>query len=207
MKKLLLIIIIISSLLSCQDYQRRKHQQTIDEKIEKELSLGIRNDTIFLGLTFGMTEKEFNNKLQSLKKEGKIYLNDNNYYEYEFSLENNAKGEATFNTDYFENKLYELAVIVKSDDLIFGTSTLLLKLNLRMIYSSKYGYGSCLEKESILDNNSKDYIWINGNRMIEMNSGINSVIIFYTDLMAKNKKEAQMKEQEIEDEKTIIDDI
>jgi len=204
MKKLLLITI-ISSLLSCQDYQRKKHQQIIDEKIKKELSSDIRNDTIFLGLTFGMTEKEVNNKLQSLKKEGKIYSNDNNYYEYEFSLENNAKGKATFNTDYFENKLYELTVIVKSDDLIYGSSTLLLKLMLRMIYSRKYGYDD-LEKESILGN-SEDYIWINGNRMIEMNSGINNVIIFYTDLIAKNKKEAQMKEQEIKDEKTIINDI
>ena len=206
MKKTLLLLIFIGTLISCQDYQRDKQQQAIDHRIEKELARGERNDTIFLGLRFGMTENEILRHFKKLTRENKLSLNESNTYEYEFDFGENSmpsKGKATFSTDYFNNKLFKLSISVKSEDLVSNAQ--LIQLSLVKIYASKYGY-SYLERKS-LSGNTSYYIWIDGNRMIEIVAGINDARIFYTDLIVEQAKEKFDDKETIEKTKAIKDDI
>ncbi len=206
MKQILLILIVIGILTSCQS-QRDKQQQAIDNRIDNELATGLRNDTIFLGLRFGMTEKETSAHLNKLVSEKKIYLNTSSAYEYEFDFGENSmlsKGQATFSADYFNDKLFKLSISVKSsDDLISDAEYIQVKL--MEIYASKYGY-TCLTKKSILDD-SDIYIWINGNRMIKLVAGINDARIFYIDLIAEQEKEEFDDNETIEKKETIKNDI
>lgn len=64
-------------LLYLQSSRKKEAEKeiTFEKKIEKELESGIRNDTIFLGYSFGMTEKEFSKKTDELRQEKKLFIN------------------------------------------------------------------------------------------------------------------------------------
>ena len=205
MKKLILILVSFGFLISCQDYQRDKQQQAINEKLKSELESGARNDTIFLGIRFGMTERELLNYLHKLKKENKVYSNSSDNYEYKFDFGENSfpsQGLATFSADYYNDKLYKFSISVTSDDII--SSAHLIQLKLFSLYISKYGV--CLQKKSLI-NDSNDYVWINGNRMIELVVGLNDARIYYTDLIADKNKKILDLEQERENKELIKSDI
>ena len=206
MKKTLLILFLIGTLISCQNFQKETQQQLMYKHIELELASGVRNDTIFLGFWFGMTENEFLSHLKKLKRENKLNLNALNNYEYEFDFGENSipsKGRATFGVDYFNNKLFKFTIFVTSDDLISNAE--LIQLKLVNIYGSKYGH-SYYKQKSILDD-SDTYIWIDGNRKITLLVGIDEARIFYIDLIAEKAKEKQDDKETIEKRETIISDI
>ncbi len=206
MKCSLFILIFIVFLIGCKEYQKENQQKVIDEKIESELASLIRNDTIFLGLRFGMSKSEFNSQLKKLLKEDKIYFNEANNYEYEFSFgddELSIKGLATFGAEYFNDKLYKFSISVKPDGLISNPE--LIQLRLVLMYGSKYGH-SYLKMKSLINDND-NYIWIDGNRMIELIEGFDDARIFYTDLIAEREKKEFENKKSIEKIKTIKEDI
>lgn len=67
-------------------------------------------DTIFLGLRFGMTEKEVNSYLKEMKKKGKISINGLGKYEYILTTKD-ASIKSSLNADYFKGKLYKFSII------------------------------------------------------------------------------------------------
>lgn len=94
-KKITLIILTLVLLFSCNQAEKKAKEKEIafDKKIETELNSGIRNDTIFLGYTFGMSEKEFNKKTSDLRKENKLYVNDSRTLAYKMTIDDNALGQ------------------------------------------------------------------------------------------------------------------
>ncbi len=201
MKKLILSIAIVAFLFACQGPTKETKDQTIEDQINTELSKNIKNETIFLGLSFGMKCEEvftyFNdlvnkNKLQLVPHEyisdkGKIYI-----YNFEFddqdSLLQNVTG--TFKSYYIQDKLYKLRVSVESEN---DSSLQLLKSKLKDVYISEYGE-RYIKKENIY-NNSDAYEWIIGNMMIEITEGLsNNVLIVYTNLITIKENEDTPKE-------------
>ena len=198
-KKITLIILTLVLLISCNQAEKKAKEKEIafDKKIESELNSGIRNDTIFLGYTFGMSEKEFNKKTSDLRKENKLYVNDSRTLAYKMTIDDNALGqdlEATFSPEYYNEKLFKLGVSVKSTK--YNTPEL-TQLQLVRLFNDKYGFYDHSEK-SILET-TNNYYWIDGNRQIEVVCGFDDARIFYTDLLAEKEfetnKEIEQKEQ------------
>ncbi|NBC02402.1 MAG: hypothetical protein GVY20_01720 [Bacteroidetes bacterium] len=64
-KKVLLFILVASFLVHCNSQSKSEYQL----EVEKEMAKGVRNDSLFLGYHFGMTQKEFYEHSWKLNKE------------------------------------------------------------------------------------------------------------------------------------------
>ncbi|MFC2151739.1 hypothetical protein ACFLSE_04355 [Bacteroidota bacterium] len=197
MKQYILSLVILFFLASCQEHKSEKQEQTIEDHIKTELTKNINNETIFLGLRFGMGGEDVHNYFRELVSQGKLQLLPHKYlsdkgkiyiYKFEFEDEDlllqNVLG--TFKTYYIQDKLYKLRISVESEK---ESNLQLLKSKLKEAYVSKYGQNYII-RESIY-NNSEGYVWIIGNTMIEISEGLsNNILILYTDLIAlKENKE------------------
>lgn len=206
MKQIIFSLLILSFLISCQQQQSKEKRKTFEEHINEELSKNIENETIFLGLQFGMGGEEVYNYFRDLEQQGKLKLVHHEYlsdkgkiyiYNFEFGDEDftlkNVVG--TFKTYYMKDKLYKLRISVESEQ---DSALHLLKAKLKEEYILKYGE-IYITKESIF-NNSKIYTWVDGNTMIEISEGLNrNILIIYTDLTAlkddsETPREALMRE-------------
>ena len=196
MKQYILSLVILFFLASCQEHKSDKQEQTIEDHINTELTKNIKNETIFLGLRFGMGGEEVHNYFRDLVSQGKLLLLPHEYlsdkgkiyiYKFEFGDEDfllqNVLG--TFKTYYIKDKLYKLRIAVESEK---DSNLQLLKSKLKEVYISKYGQNYII-RESIY-NNSEGYVWIDGNMMIEISEGLNNnILIIYTDLIAVKENE------------------
>lgn len=184
MKSLILGLVVILSLTTCQENEKDKQRKALKDKIEYEISKGIQHDELFLGLKFGMTRYDVTRHLERRYSEHRITINNRNTYEYEFDLGEfmPRKAKATFGAEYYEGKLYKFILYVKSDEVL--SSPRLLQLKLASLYREKYG--SYLTIKTILD--QERYIWIHGNRQIEIIEGIDDARIFYTDIITEAEK-------------------
>jgi len=203
--KTLIFTLLIVTLFSCQD-QKLKQEKALDLRINQELSSNVKNDTIFLGICFGMTKKQLDSYMNNLVKNKKLHINESNYFEYKFDFGNNPTfldNKATFSADYFKNKLYELKISIKADNPNASPTLILLKLV--NIFASKYGY-TYLKREAMFED-CDDYIWVNGNRMIELKRGLNDAKIIYTDIPIDREKRKFEIENIKQKTKSIKNDI
>lgn len=187
MKNYFIILIIL--LVSCNI--PTKKGGTVEEIITNELATEKRNDTIFLNFRFGMSEKEFNQHLNKLINDKKLYKDSfSNLLTYDLVCDQYTTLNCTFKPEYFEDKLYKLEVKTTSKDNSFNEYAITLKL--WFVYTEKYGRPDVEEKNKpiLLCNKS---IWINGNRMIELKCGWNSSRISYEDLSIRNFKRDRKK--------------
>jgi len=191
MKQIILSLVVIFLLASCQEQKSKKRKQTYEDQIKTELSKNIENETVFLGLKFGMGGEEVHNYFRDLVSQEKLlllpheYLSDNGkIYMYKFDFgDNNTQLTnvlGTFKTYYINDKMYKLRISVESEQ---DESLSLLKANIKDAYIKEYGQ-SYITHESIY-NNSEIYTWIQGNMMIEISEGLsNNILIVYSDLVA-----------------------
>jgi len=198
-------VLIAIVLTGCDLTKTRNQDNTIDERIKSELATGERNDTIFLDIVLGETETQVASKLKALQRSGKLQLDASRQYEYLFNFDSPILETATANmsTDFFENGLYKLTLVVKPAGL--STSEDLLKVQLVKLYGSKYGY-RFLEENSIISEYN-DYVLIKGNLMIEILTAIDGVRVIYTDLIAEQAKKEQEKFETKEEERSTIEDL
>jgi hypothetical protein len=165
-------------------------QNELKEKIKKELASGKRNDTIFLGLMFGMSENQYINYFKELNRSGKIYTNKKNEYEYKFNFGAESiprEGFATFHGEFFNDQLYKLYVSVEPGE--YGYNAQLCQHALVDIYKSKYD--DMIIETPIFDDKRPEYIWIDGNRKIEIIAVVTEARIIYTDLISEQEKAIQ----------------
>ena len=213
MKKLLLILLCLPLLFSCGENEEKKEKKDntekqedpLKEKINYELSKDKEVNDIFLNFKFGDSEKEVNKKFTELVKEDKIDIHFSGKYIYEFKDEI-APGTAVFSFDYYQDKLYQLTLMVdpkniSSTNFDFNkpnTDVHLTFFQIRELYVEKFG-------EPILTDNtlfSEKHIansnlhWINGNRLIEIKMSLN-VTIKYIDLNIQSLAENEDQKQEI----------
>jgi hypothetical protein len=197
MKHIILSLSLVFIFLSCQDQKSKETEQTVEDQIKTELSRNIENETIFLGLKFGMGGKEVHNYFKDLVNKGKILLLPHEYlsdkgkiYTYSFEFGDNdttlKNVLGTFKAYYLANKLYKLRISVESEN---EDHVKLLKSKLKDEYIQKFGE-NYITRESIY-NNAEVFVWVYGNTMIEISEGLsNNVLIIYTDLVAiKNNEE------------------
>ena len=194
MKKTSFIILLFIGLFitSCKDENAPKiHSKkgtTLNEVIKNELASGIRNDTIFLGFRFGMTEREFKSKWKELLKEGKLYFDKSggNMLTYDLTVSKNNTFKCTFSPEYYDGKLSQLGVSVLPKDKY--STVKLTTLQVYMFFMRKYSIPT-VEQGMKLVEDCKEYTWINGNRQIKLMCGYTDTRIFYEDLSIKEAKE------------------
>jgi hypothetical protein len=129
-----------------------------------------------------MSENQFVSWTKKLIQDEKLYQNDSRQVAYKMTLDDNnflATAEAVFFPEYFEGKLYKLNISVEPTD---HSVPALTQIQLVRLFNDKYGFYDHTANSVLQD--SKDYIWINGNRRIEIIQGISDARIFYTDLTA-----------------------
>lgn len=197
MKHIILSLLLVFVFISCQNQKSKKAEQTVEDQIKTELSRNIENETIFLGLKFGMGGEEVRNYFKDLVSKEKLMLLPHEYlsdkgkiYMYKFDFGDkdttlqNVTG--TFKAYYLANKLYKLRISVESEN---EDHIQIVKSKLKEEYILKYGE-NYITRESIY-NNAEVYVWVDGNTMIEISRGLsNNVLIIYTDLVAiKNNEE------------------
>ena len=192
MKQFILSLVILFFLASCQEHKSEKQEHAIEDGI----NTGVKNDTIFLGLRFGMREEDVHNYFHDLERQGKLYLLPHEYFSdnrkiftYKFDFGNEAlllqNVQATFRSYYIQDKLYKLRITVESEK---ESNLQLLKSKLIEDYILKYGHNYIKQEYTL--NNSDGCVWTDGNRMIEICEGFNNnVLIIYTNLIAVRENE------------------
>lgn len=192
-------IILIFIIVGCgtNSNSENKYKTEYDKKVEQELSSGAKNNDIFLSFRLGDSKGTVSTKLNNLNREGKISLNDNGKYVYEFAFDENdvLNGYATISTHFHNNSLYEFSMTVNPSNFIMHTLAgreskeslqnyyMILQSNLATLFMNKYG-------EPIKFNNYYDtnnYFWIDGNREIRISLGDRIVNIVYIDLPVIDK--------------------
>jgi hypothetical protein len=82
-----------------------------ERKLKHELASGIRNDSLFMGLYFGMSEKDFYTKCWKLNQQGLIKQGPKNRtVEYMVKKELKFPGSMNFYPDFVDGKIAEMPV-------------------------------------------------------------------------------------------------
>ena len=203
-------------MFSCDGITSKKTTNSTDryseynKKVAQEIESGKRIDDIFLGFKFGFTEKETNKHWKELLLEDKIYLDDKNRYCYDFIFSEYdwQIAVATFQTEYYEDKLYKLTLKVKYknsliDDYELNQSSLLQQL--KLLYVRKYtSQNKIFPIEVINVLNKEEQYWIDGNKEIKISpTYYTEVNVTYTDLIPLQKiKLKEKEEKDIKKEKS-----
>ena len=78
----------------------KKSGEIIETLRDSETKKGLKKDTVFLGFTFGMSEKQVNEKFSQLLSENKIISNSNHTYGYNMQIDWPVKIKTTFTPEY-----------------------------------------------------------------------------------------------------------
>jgi hypothetical protein len=147
-----------------------------------------RVDTIFLGITFGMSESEYGSHIEKKRTEGKIQVLNifgasEKLYEFDFGADKKSAryGYASLHPTFENNSLWELTLKVK------GKREFDLPVvqhgHLEELYKEKYG------KFEYGDIDSMEDIWEFENMSIRLYMGRDACYIVYTDLDKKEEFE------------------
>jgi len=205
-RKLILIFALIVIVCSCEEKIIKSDIEIITEKENAEVATGLKNDTIILGFYFGMTESQVLEKFLDLSISKKVYLNNETQFQYDFFFNYPKKATASFASEYFQEKLYKMTLILVSEEV--STAMKLLQLKLIELFNDKYGF-FFIKKESLLRirNDDFDVIWINGNRKIEIIEGYSDVRIVYTNIIDEREFKRVSEEKEKLKIEEVIKDI
>ena len=157
--------------------------------VQKELSSGVRNDSLFLGISFGMDQKEFYTHCWKLNKEGKLIQGPNNLsIQYELVDELKSKAWMHFYPNFYHDKVVEMPMVIGYQSWSpwvteLATDSLLNDVIALMEQWYGKGFIKLHHKEK-----GDAYVKINGNRRIGVYiKGENKIAVLITDLTAKNE--------------------
>lgn len=106
---LILMILVTSCSINNPSKEAVTNPDTYEIAYEKASTSKQSIDTIFMGLRFGMSQKQVSSYMKNMLHDGKIRINDLGQYEYIFKTRN-ADISATLAANYFNGKLYEFIV-------------------------------------------------------------------------------------------------
>ena len=181
-----IFFIILSSGCSRSDYDQYKHL------VKKELARGVREDSLFLGIKFGMTSKDFYAHCWELNKQGLITDGNNNTAVlYKLNKELRSQASMNFYPDFRDNKIYKMRTDFSYDAWapwnkgLFADS---LQLDVLQLYKKWYG-----DKNFITMTDSVRgtiFIKVDANRRIIIGKYDDMhVKVDYTDLLVENEFE------------------
>ena len=185
---LLIFLITIITLTSCS---KKQHYESL---VERELASGVRNDTLFLGLTLGMTSESFYKKCWDLNKQGLIRQGSGNTsVAYEMKEELKFIADVNFYPSFFEDKIYEMPVQFKYKawapwNKQMGADS--LQVDILSLFESWYGNGFF---EISPSERKKAYVKVDGNRRISIYKDPiddGTVWALYTDLSKEDDVKA-----------------
>jgi hypothetical protein len=181
--------ILLIALSACGDADLRAYKKLV----KKETESGKRVDSLFFGIRFGMTSKEFYAHCWKLNKEGILTDGLNNMAVLYKLNRNELKHEASMNfyPEFYENKIYKMPVTFQYvswapwNKNLFADS---LKDEILQLYKKWYPGGNEFLK---MDDEKKGtiYIKVDGNRRITIGRYNDlQVKVDYTDLSVKEKE-------------------
>lgn len=190
MNKLFLLLIMVLVMVGCG----KKAQY--DRLVERELASGVRNDSLFFGIYFGMTSKEFYTHCWELNKEGLIRQGDHNLsVEHQFKgLDHTAK--MNFYPNFYEDRIYEMPVKFQYNAWAPWNKHLWsdsLQMAVLELMEEWYGEGFMEVKHP---EHGSAFVKVDGNRRITIfKKGESDVYTIFTDLT---------REQPAEEEKRLM---
>jgi len=160
------------------------------QRIEKELSSGVRQDSLFMGISFGMSKMEFYSHCEELNRKGIFHEGpQGTSVEYKLSdLKHDSK--ITFFPNFYENKIYEMPVVIAYDGWAPWNKNLSadsLRVDVLELFEKWYGKGF-IEVQN--PGKGTTLVKIDGNRQIEIYEPEydNEVIVLFTDLLVEKIK-------------------
>ena len=183
------VSVLLITIASCGDADLRAYKKLV----KKETESGKRVDSLFFGIRFGMTSKEFYAHCWELNKKGILTDGLNNMAVLYKLNRNELKHEASMNfyPEFYENKIYKMPVTFQYvswapwNKNLFADS---LKEEVLQLYKKWYPGGNEFLK---MDDEEKGtiYIKVDGNRRITIGRYIDlQVKVDYTDLSVKEKE-------------------
>jgi hypothetical protein len=184
MKSYILFLGIVLSL--CLSSCQKAEQKSLEAVEKQELAKGIRNNTLFLGLTFGMTPKEFFAVCWDMNKKGTLREAAGNMaaaYQLDKG-EMNYPAEMTFYPKYTDDKISEMPIRFHykgwapwNEDLQSNK----LILDVKKLMEKWYGSGGYFI--SPLPTGGKGIVKVDGNRRIVITIDSESeVLVMLSDL-------------------------
>ena len=166
-------------------------EKSYPELVKKELAKGIRNDSLFLGIYLGMSNKDFYGHCWELNKKGVISDGNNNSM-VKYKLDSALKHPATMNfyPDFYDNKIFKMRVEYQYDAWApwnkdhFADSLL---TDVVKLYSKWYPEGN--EFISLTDSaRGTIYVKVDGNRRITIGKYSDMLVkADFTDLLIEEK--------------------
>ena len=158
-----ILLLLISGFIISGCSPRAKY----DRMLKKELASGVRYDSLFLGLYFGMPEKDFYGHCWKLNHNGLIKQGETNTTA-ELQLKNELKHEAAmdFYPKFYQGKISEMPVSFKYKGWAPWNKELSsekLLIAVKKWYEKVYGEGFIKVKHPL---HGTAYVKINGNRRI-----------------------------------------
>jgi len=155
--------------------------------VREELASGKRVDSLFLGLSLGMSQKDFYSKCWEMNKEGLIRQGTSNTSVlYKMEIEGD-KVEMNFYPDFYQEKIWQMPAKYNYESWApwnphFSSDSLQVKIV--DLYREWYG-GEFIEIQN--ERNDKVYVNVNGNRRITVfKMSEMSVWALFTDLMLED---------------------
>jgi hypothetical protein len=157
--------------------------------VERELASGKRYDSLFLGLNFGMTQKEFYAACWDMNKKGVLREGPGNMTA-EYKVVNGLKFPARMNffPTFRQDKIYEMPVTFHYESWapwnkeMFADS---LQLDVKHLYEKWYGGGFMEIKHP---QKGVAFVKVDGNRRISIyKHSDDKVGVLYTDLTVEKK--------------------
>ncbi len=160
-KGLLLLLISLFIISGCSP--RAKYER----RLKQELASGVRYDSLFLGLYFGMPEKDFYKHCWQLNQKGMIMQGETNTTA-EFQLKDELKYPAVmdFYPKFNQGKISEMPVSFKYKGWAPWNKTLSsdkLMIQVQKWYEKVYGHGFIQVKHPL---HGVAYVKVDGNRRI-----------------------------------------
>lgn len=176
----LLIIILISSCTETSQYEKL---------VQEELATGIKYDSIFLNINFGMTRKDFYTKCWEMNKQKLIQQGPGNL-SVEYKLDTGLRSTAfmRFYPAFEDEKIYEMPIAFTYESWApwnkeLATDSLLL--DVKEMMERWYGPGFMKMKSP---KHEDSFVKVNGNRRIMVFRYDHiTVKVLVTDLFTKNK--------------------
>ena len=188
MKQGSIYIAIVLIIAACGDNSKK----TYPELVKQELAKGIRQDSIFLGMYLGMSNKDFYGHCWELNKKG-IISDGNNNSMVQYKIDSGLKHPAVmhFYPDFYENKIFRMRVDYQYDGWApwnkgrFADS---LVPDVLKLYKRWYPEGN--EFISITDSaRGTIYVKVDGNRRITIGRYDDMLVkVDFTDLLIEEKQ-------------------
>ncbi|MFP4091976.1 MAG: hypothetical protein ACLFUB_11030 [Cyclobacteriaceae bacterium] len=178
------VIIVTFSILSfsCQSEYHRK--------VEQELASGVRQDSLFLGISFDMDQKAFFGHCWELNKQGLLKQGPENMT-IEYKIEDlNYPAKMYFYPEFYKGRIYEMPVSFQYDGWAPWNKNLSadsLQLDVLTLFKERYGNDFMEVKHP---EKGVAYVKVDGNRRISIftNDDI-KVNVLFTDLLLEEEVE------------------